>query len=222
MSEQTWQSVDDYVASLFLRDDPALEAALVDSAAAGLPSINVAPNQGRFLELLVRAHGARRALEIGTLGGYSTISIARGLGAHGALVTLELEELHARVARANLERAGVAGQVEVVVGPAAASMRRLADEGVEPFDFVFIDADKEGYPEYFDLAMQLVRPGALMVADNVVRQGKILDRDSDDPRVEGVRTFFEHVASEQRVRATVVQTVGTKGYDGFALIEVVD
>jgi predicted O-methyltransferase YrrM len=220
MNQELWSGVDDYLGGLLTTSDPALEAALADSAAAGLPPISVAPNQGKFLALLARARGARRILEIGTLGGYSTIWLARALPAGGSLVSLELEERHAEVARANLDRAGVGAVAEVRVGPAVESMERLIEEGGPPFDFVFIDADKEGYPRYFELAMRLVAPGSLIVADNVVRNGEVADAASADERVRGVRRFLESVAEEPRVEATAIQTVGAKGYDGFALIVV--
>ncbi|HQU25719.1 MAG TPA: O-methyltransferase [Acidimicrobiales bacterium] len=221
MSAPDWDRVDHYLASTLLEDDPVLEAALAASDEAGLPPIAVSPLQGRLLGLLVRAVGARRVLEVGTLGGYSAICLARGLAAGGHLVTLELEPRHAEVARANLERAGLADRVEVRVGPAAETLRAFAREGVEPFDLVFIDADKSGYPEYFELALGLVRVGAVIVADNVVRDGEVADATSSDEAVRGVRRFLERVGREPRVEATAVQTVGVKGYDGFAVVAVV-
>lgn len=221
MDENEWERVDDYLAELLVHPDRVLDAALADSAAAGLPAINVAPNQGKLLELLAKAHGARRILEIGTLGGYSTIWLARALGEGGFLLSLELEARHAEVARANLARAGLAALTEVRVGPAADTLSRLVEDAVAPFDFVFIDADKEGYPRYFELVMRLVRSGSLIVADNVVRGGEVADAASTDERVLGVRRFLELVAGESRVEATAVQTVGTKGHDGFALLRVV-
>jgi predicted O-methyltransferase YrrM len=220
VSEETWDSVDDYVVTRLGLSDASLAATLERSDEAGLPKINVAPNQGKLLELLARSHGARRILEIGTLGGYSTIWMARALPSDGVLVTLELSPVHAEVARTNLEGAGVASKVEVRVGPAADTLRAMIDERVEPFDFIFIDADKEGYPEYFALSMQLSRPGTVMVADNVVRNGAVADPTSADERVRAVQQFFDDVAAEPRVDATAVQTVGTKGYDGFALLIV--
>lgn len=222
MSEETWDSVDDYVVTRLGLSDASLAATLARSDEAGLPKISVAPNQGKLLELLARSNGARRILEIGTLGGYSTIWMARALPSDGALVTLELSPVHAEVARTNLEGAGVAAKVEVRVGPAADTLRAMINEGVEPFDFIFIDADKEGYPEYFALSMRLSRPGTVMVADNVVRNGAVADPASDDERVQAVRQFFDDVAAEPRVDATAVQTVGTKGYDGFALLIVIE
>jgi len=220
MDTQLWTDVDGYLVSLLVRPDSSLDETLADSTAAGLPEINVAPNQGKLLELLSRGHGSRRILEIGTLGGYSTIWLAQSLPTNGDLISLELEEKHAEVARKNIERAGHSGNVSVRVGPAAVSLRELISEGAEPFDFIFIDADKEGYPEYFTLCLELSRPGTMIVADNVVRNGEVGNAASTDPRVNGVQAFFELVSAEKRVDATAVQTVGSKGYDGFALILV--
>ncbi len=214
-------AVDRYLASTLLGDDPVLEAALAASDEAGLPPIAVSPLQGRLLGLLARAVGARRVLEVGTLGGYSAICLARGLTEGGLLVTAELEPHHAEVARANLERAGLADRVEVRVGPASETLRALAREGAEPFDLVFIDADKSGYPEYFELALGLVRVGSVIVADNVVRDGEVADADSADEAVRGVRRFLERVGREPRVEATAIQTVGVKGHDGFAVAVIV-
>lgn len=220
VNEQQWSDVDRHLVSLLAPSDEALEAALSDSDEAGLPPISVAPNQGKLLMLLARIQGARRILEIGTLGGYSTIWLARSLPDDGHLISLELEPRHAEVARKNLERAGVGSRVAVRVGPAPASMRQMIDEGVEPFDFIFIDADKEGYPEYLDLSLQLSRPGTVIFADNVVRKGEVANPDSPDSRVQGVRTFLEQAAGEPRLQGTAVQTVGSKGHDGFALFIV--
>jgi predicted O-methyltransferase YrrM len=220
MDQELWKDVDDYLVSLLTPPDASLDAALADSESSGLPAISVAPNQGKLLELLARIHGSRRILEIGTLGGYSTIWLARALPENGELISLELDAHHAEVARVNIERAGFATSVEVRVGSAAESLRDLVKEEGEPFDFVFIDADKEGYPEYFALALALSRPGTMIVADNVVRNGEVIDSASADERVAGVRAFLELVAAESRVEATVIQTVGTKGYDGFALLLV--
>jgi predicted O-methyltransferase YrrM len=220
MSEELWTRVDDYLVSLLAPSDAALDATLGDSSAAGLPEINVAPNQGKLLELLARVRGAKRILEIGTLGGYSTIWLARSLPADGGLISLELEPHHADVARANINRAGLGAMVEIRVGPAVETLRGLIAEGAAPFDFIFIDADKEGYPAYFALSLELSRPGTVIVADNVVRNGAVVDSTSSDERVLGVRRFLELVAGEPRVEGTAVQTVGSKGYDGFALIYV--
>ncbi len=217
MGEERWAEVDRYVTELLLPDDAALDATLAASAAARLPAIQVSPPQGRLLELLARIRGTRRILEIGTLGGYSTIWLARALPPDGRLVTLEGNPHHAEVARANLARAGLERIVEVRVGPAAESLARLAAEGAEPFDLIFIDADKPAYPEYLEWALRLSRPGSVIVADNVVRNGAVADPRSADPSVRGVRRFHEMLAGEPRVSATVIQTVGSKGYDGFAL-----
>jgi predicted O-methyltransferase YrrM len=222
MSEQQWSDVDRYLVSLLTPSDAALDKALEDSDEAGLPQINVAPNQGKFLKLLATIQGARRILEIGTLGGYSTIWLARSLPGDGTLISLELEPHHADVARKNLERAGLGARVEIRVGPAPASMRQLIDQGAEPFDFIFIDADKEGYPEYLELSLHLSRPGTVIVADNVVRNGDVANLDSTDPRVQGVRAFLELAGAESRLQGTAVQTVGSKGYDGFALFVVTE
>jgi predicted O-methyltransferase YrrM len=217
MSEQTWDAVDDYLSELLVPADPALAAALADSRAAGLPEIAVAPNQGRLLELLARMCGARRILEIGTLGGYSAIWLARALPDGGRLTTLEYEPRHAEVARGNIARAGLADRVEVVVGAALDTLPELAAGGAGPFDLIFIDADKDNYPGYLDWSLRLSRPGTVLVADNVVRNGGVIEPDHTDPRVRGVREFLARVAAEPRLSATALQTVGTKGYDGFAI-----
>jgi len=212
----SWDDVDAYIGGLFVGADEALEAALQSSDEAGLPAIAVSAPLGKFLMLLARSLGARTILEIGTLGGYSTIWLARGLPADGRLVSLELEQHHADVARANLQRAGVSDRVEIVVGPALETLHRV--EG--PFDLIFIDADKDNYPGYFEHSLRLSRPGTVIVADNVVRDGEVINEANADPRIRGVRRFNEMVAAERRVSATAIQTVGTKGYDGFALILV--
>lgn len=214
-SQQQWADVDRYLVETLVPPDPALEAALADSAAAGLPAISVTPNQGKLLQLLALSRGARRILEVGTLGGYSTIWMARALPADGRLVTLELDPGYADVARANLERAGVADRVEVRVGRAVDLLPALVDE--EPFDLVFIDADKPSNPDYFRWAMRLTRPGSLVVVDNVVRDGAVAEGASTDPGVLGTRAVLAAMAAEPRVSATALQTVGSKGYDGFAL-----
>jgi predicted O-methyltransferase YrrM len=213
-----WTAVDRYLADRLLEPDPALDAALEASAAAGLPAHGVSPTQGRMLELLARIQGARTILELGTLGAYSTISLARALPPDGRLVTLELDAGYAEVARANLARAGLADVVEVRVGPARHTLAALAVEGDGPFDLVFIDADKGGNAEYLVAALELSRPGTLIVADNVIRGGSVLD--GDDASAVGVRHFFDLIAAEPRLRATAIQTVGEKGYDGFALTVV--
>ena len=221
METETWNAVDAYITGLLLPADPALAETLTASAAAGLPPISVAPNQGKLLTLLARMQRARRILEIGTLGGYSTIWLARGLAAGGHLLTLEAEPVHAQVARENLARAGLADCVEVKLGPAAATLAELAAAGVEPYDLIFIDADKESYAEYLQWSLQLSRPGSLIIADNVVRKGAVTDPASTDPRVQGIRRFYERLAAEPRLDATASQTVGSKGYDGFAIALVV-
>src|SRR5271170_7301591 len=203
MSQELWMELDRYINDLFVPRDPALDDALRASADAGLPAINVAPNQGKLLQLLARTQGARRILEIGTLGGYSTIWLARALPDGGRLVTLEADPRHAEVARANLARAGLANVVEVRLGPALETLPRLAAEGAGPFDFVFIDADKPGYPDYLDWSIKLSRRGSLIVADNVVRKGAVADPASVDPKVQGVRRFNELLAADPRVSATV-------------------
>ncbi|HVA71448.1 MAG TPA: O-methyltransferase [Acidimicrobiales bacterium] len=220
MDKELWANVDDFVDSLLVAPDNSLSDALLDSTAAGLPQINVAPNQGKLLELLATINRSRRILEIGTLGGYSTIWMARSLPDDGELVSLELDVHHAAVARKNIDRAGFGSKVDIRVGPAVDSLRDMISEGVEPFDFVFIDADKEGYPQYFTLTMELSCPGTVIVADNVVRDGAVSDAASSDGRVQAVRQFLDLVATDQRVEGTVIQTVGSKGYDGFALLRV--
>ncbi len=224
--EAHWTAVDRYLTDRLAPGDPIFDAALADSEAAGLPAIQVAPNQGKMLSLLARVAGARRILEIGTLGGYSTLWLARGLPVDGSgrIVTLEFEPRHAGVARANFERAGLSPVIEVRVGPALETLPLLAAEtGLAAFDFVFIDADKENYPGYLDWALRLARPGALIVADNVVRRGMVADPTCDDARVRGAQRFLEGLAAAERagrLTATAVQTVGSKGYDGFALAVV--
>jgi predicted O-methyltransferase YrrM len=220
LSDERWSEVDAYVDEMLLGSDPSLDAALAASTEAGLPAIAVSPPQGRFLNLLARIHGARSILELGTLGGYSTIWLARALPADGRLVTLELDPGYAAVAEANVARAGVADVVEQRVGPASDGMRDLISEGAGPFDLIFIDADKQGTPEYFELALELSRPGGLILVDNVVRGGALVDRDSDDARALGMRRFHELAAAQPRVEATTIQTVGVKGYDGFTLLLV--
>ncbi|MFF3452619.1 O-methyltransferase [Streptomyces sp. NPDC002667] len=221
MSEsQLWNDVDDHFTTLLAPADEILTAALRDSDAAGLPPINVAPNQGKLLRLLAEIQGARRILEIGTLGGYSTIWLGRALPADGRLVTLEYDPRHAEVARANLARAGLDKIAEVRVGPALESLPKLADENPEPFDFVFIDADKVNNPRYVEWAVRLARPGSVIVLDNVVRGGAVTDAASTDPSVLGTRAALELFASHPQLDGTAVQTVGSKGYDGFALARV--
>jgi predicted O-methyltransferase YrrM len=217
-----WSDVDRYFTDLLVRPDPALAATLEASNAAGLPPINVADNQGKFLMLLALARGARNILEIGTLGGYSTIWLARALPSDGRLITLEAVPTHAKVARENIERAGFGKIVEVRLGRASDTLPRLAAEGLGPFDFIFIDANKSGYPEYFEWSLKLAHRGTVIVADNVVRHGAVIDGHSRDANVIGVRRFMELVSLEPRVSATAIQTVGSKGYDGFAMAVVIE
>ncbi len=221
MTQSRWTDVDAYITGLLVPPEPALDSALAASDAAGLPRAAVAPNQGKLLQVLALAVGARRILEVGTLGGYSTIWLARALPADGRLITLEREPKHAEVAIGNLARAGLAERVEVRVGLAVESLQTLIATGVAPFDLVFIDADKAALTEYFDAAVRLSRRGTLIVVDNVVRDGAVLDAESRDPSVQGVRRFNTHVATDARVCITALQTVGAKGYDGFALAVVV-
>jgi predicted O-methyltransferase YrrM len=216
MSQELWTAVDRYYSDLLVPADPMLEAASRASDEAGLPAIAVSAAQGKLLMLLAQALGARKILEIGTLGAYSTIWLARGLAEGGQLITLEADPKHAEVARSNIARADLSGVVEVRLGKALETL-----PGVEgPFDLVFIDADKVSYPEYFSWAVKLSRAGSLIVADNVVRKGAVIDRESSDANVRGVRRFNELVAADRRVTATVIQTVGSKGYDGFAIARV--
>jgi predicted O-methyltransferase YrrM len=217
MTPERWTAVDRYLTDLLVPPDPALDGALEASASAGLPSIHVSPAQGKLLHLLARVRGARAILEVGTLGGYSTIWLARALPADGHLITLESDPRHAEVARANIARAGLVGVVELRLGPALETLPRIAAEGRGPFDLVFIDADKPSNADYFDWALKLTRRGSLIVVDNVVRKGAVADPASDDPAVLGSRRCIQKIAAEPRVAATAIQTVGSKGYDGFAI-----
>jgi predicted O-methyltransferase YrrM len=217
MGIEQWTAVDEYLAGLLLPSDPVLEQALADSRAAGLPAINVAPVQGRLLQLLAKMVGAREILEIGTLGGYSTIWLGRALPPDGRLLSLEFEPRHAEVARRNLERAGLSDRVEVRVGRAVDTLALLEREGRGPFDLVFIDADKPSTADYVRWAVRLSHPGTVIIVDNVVRNGGIADLSSADGNVDGVRRGLEAIAAEPRLRAGALQTVGVKGYDGFAI-----
>jgi len=217
MSQEQWTAVDQYIDELFIPPDEALDLALATSSAAGLPPHNVSPSQGKFLQLLVRVRGARSILEIGTLGGYSTIWMARGLPSDSRLVTLEADSKHAEVAKANLSRAGLSGIVEVRIGPALDTLPRLESEKCGPFDLIFIDADKRNNPEYFKWALRLSRPGSLIIVDNVIRNGAVVNATSEDPNVLGVRRLNVLLTAEKRVSATTIQTVGSKGYDGFTM-----
>ncbi|MGW1157024.1 O-methyltransferase [Streptomyces sp. NPDC002513] len=220
-AQQLWDDVDAYFTTLLSPSDEVLTAALRDSEAAGLPAINVAPNQGKLLQLLAQLQGARRVLEIGTLGGYSTIWLGRALPADGRLITLEYSATHAEVARRNLARAGLDRITEVRVGPALESLPKLAEEHPEPFDLVFLDADKANNAHYVEWALKLTRPGSLIVLDNVVRGGRVIEADSDDPDLRGTRAALDLMATHPRLSGTAVQTVGVKGHDGFALARVV-
>jgi predicted O-methyltransferase YrrM len=220
VAQPKWKAVDRYFSDLLLPADAELEAALKANHAAGLPAIDVSPLQGKFLHLLVLLARAKRVLEIGTLGGYSTIWIARALPKDGRVVTLEYEPKHAEVARANLKHAGVLHRVDVRVGRALDLLPKLQREGAGPFDFIFIDADKENNPQYLAWALKLARPGTAIFVDNVVRDGKVVDAKSKDKDIQGTRRMFELMAAEPRLSATVMQNVGVKGYDGFALAVV--
>jgi len=220
MAENPWTEVDRYITDLLVRPDAALQAALDESAAAGLPAISVAPNQGKLLHLIARIQGARSILEIGTLGGYSTIWLARALPPGGRLVTLEADPKHAAVARSTFARAGLESVVDLRLGRASDTLPQIADERRGPFDLIFIDADKAGIPDYFTWALRLSRVGTVIIVDNVVRGGAVIDAASPDPSIQGVRRFNEMLASEPRVSATAIQTVGSKGYDGFAIMLV--
>ena len=216
-NEAKWSAIDGYLTGLFVPTDPALDGALAASRAANLPSIAVSPNEGKLLHLLARSHGAQRILEIGTLGGYSTIWLARALPPGGKLVTLEANPMHADVARSNIARAGLADRVEIRIGRAIDLLPRLESERAGPFDFIFIDADKPSNPDYLAWSLRLSRIGTMIIADNVVRHGEVLDAASNDASVRGIRRFSEMLAREPRVSATAIQTVGSKGHDGFAL-----
>ena len=215
---ERWQAVDDYIAAKLLGDDDALATTLANNSVQGLPPIDVSGAQGKMLFLLAQMAGAKRILEVGTLGGYSTIWLARALPEGGSLVTLELESHHARVAQANLETAGLADMVDIRVGPAVDSLTAMTDEA--PFDFVFIDADKQSNVRYVEEAIRLGRPGTTIIVDNVVREGGVIDADSDDERIVGTRALFDMLSSNPRLDATAIQTVGAKGWDGFVLARV--
>ena len=220
MNQEVWTAVDDYINSLLVPSDPVLDAALASSTAANLPAIQVSPPLGKMLHVLARLIGARNVLEIGTLGGYSTIWLARALPPAGRVLTLEADPKHADVARANFARAGLTNVIELRLGKALDLLPDVAAEGRGPFDLIFIDANKSNMPEYFDWSVKLSRRGSVIVADNVIRHGDVLDATSDDADIQGVRRFTERVAADSRVSATAIQTVGSKGYDGFALVIV--
>jgi len=217
MTEETWSAVDEYIVGKLHDPDASLDAAIRASDAAGLPSIQVSAAQGKFLHILVKAHGAKRILEIGTLGGYSTIWMARALPNDGRLITMEIEPAHAAVAKANVERAGVADRVEILVGNALDLLPELEKREQQPFDLFFIDADKVSIPTYFESALRMSRKGSLILVDNVVRKGAVIEENSEDPSVQGVRRLNDMLSGDPRVTATVLQTVGIKGYDGLAI-----
>jgi predicted O-methyltransferase YrrM len=218
MSDVKWQAVEDFISGHLIEEDAALSQAQKASAAAGLPDIAVSATQGKLLQLLAQTLGARKILEIGTLGGYSSIWLARGLVPDGRLITLEVDPAHADVARRNLDRAGLGGRVEVRLGPALETLPGLVEAG--PFDLIFIDADKQNNADYFKWAVRLARPGSLIIVDNVVRDGKVADAGSSEPMVLGTRRLFAALAADQSVEATALQTVGPKGYDGFVVARV--
>ena len=222
MDPERWSEVDAFIGERLGLEDEALTASLVAAEDAGLPAIQVSPPQGRLLEMLVRMLGARRVLEFGTLGGYSTIWMARALPPDGRLISLEARDEYAAIARASIDRAGVGERVEIRVGPALEALPVLADEGVEPFDLVFIDADKVNTPNYFAWAVDHTRPGGLIVADNVVRGGTLAEADSDDPATNAQRRLHDEIAADPRLLATTIQTVGGKSYDGFTLAWLTD
>lgn len=222
MTEAIWTRVDRYINDMLVPSDAALDAAIEASNKAGLPAISVTPSQGKFLHLLARLQGARRILEIGTLGGYSTIWLARALPPGGSLVTLEMDPRHAEIALSNISRAGLADKVDLRIGRALDTLPLLAGEGGGAFDLTFIDADKRSIPDYFMFALKLSRRGSLIIVDNVVREGAVVDPENDDPDVLGIRQFNSVLAAEPRVSATAIQTVGAKGYDGFTLVLVTD
>lgn len=221
MTDPRWDAVDRYASELLVRPPGALDAALQAANSAGLPAISVSAPQGKFLKLLAQSAGARRILEIGTLAGYSAIWLAQALPPGGTLITLEVDPTHASVARANIARAGYSDMVDVRVGPAIDTLTSMVKAASGPFDFIFIDADKPSYPRYLPLAVSLSRVGTLILADNIVRKGAVIEPDHSDSRVHGVRAFNELVARHPRLDATLLQTVGSKGYDGFTLARVV-
>ena len=222
MSQDQWTAVDRYFTEQLHLSDAALESVMQANSAAALPAIDVAPNQGKLLHLLVRLTHTRKILEIGTLGGYSTIWLARALPPGGRLISLEFSPRHADIARSNIQRAGLSDRVEIRVGPALESLPVVEKEGLGPFDFIFIDADKPNNPGYLEWAINLSRPGALIIVDNVVRDGAIVDASSTDPTIQGTRRMFEMMSLDSRLSSTALQTVGSKGYDGFAMAMVTD
>jgi predicted O-methyltransferase YrrM len=220
MTETLWTAVDQYITDMLVPADPILDAAIEASNAAGLPTIAVTPAQGKLLHLLARLQGAQKILEIGTLGGYSTIWLARALPANGSLVTLEANAEYAKVAKANISRAGLDAIVDLRLGPALETLPQIAAEGAGAFDFIFIDADKQNIPKYFEFARKLSRRGSLIIVDNVVRDGRVIDAKSHDPDIQGIRRFNQLLSVEAGICATAIQTVGAKGHDGFAIVLV--
>lgn len=220
MNQERWTAVDNYFCDLLVQSDAALDNARKSSDEAGLPSHHVAPNQGKLLQLIAQIQGARRILEIGTLAGYNTIWLARALPSDGRLITLESEIKHAEVAEANISLAGISHLVDLQRGNAIDSLQKLHAEGVELFDFIFIDADKPNNPNYLKWALKLSRPGTIIIGDNVVRNGEVINPDSQDAKVQGIRQFSQLLAAEPRISATALQTVGSKGYDGFVIARV--
>lgn len=220
MNQELWTAVDEYFSQTFLPLDAALDNALQASQAAGLPPHHVAPNQGKLLQLLAQIQGAKRILEIGTLGGYSTIWLARSLPHDGCVITLEVNPQYADIAADNIAKAGLAGIVDIKVGKAIDSLRQLVKVGVEPFDVIFIDADKPRNPDYLHESLKLSRPGTIIIGDNVVREGKVANAACSDPKVQGVRQFCDLIGLDPRLSATAIQTVGSKGYDGFVIARV--
>lgn len=220
--QETWTAVERYFGDRLAPEDEALAACVKTNREAGLPSIDVPALLGKFLELMVRISGARQVLEVGTLGGYSTIWLARALPADGQVVTLEIDPRHADIARKNLERAGVLDRVEITIGPAVEALSALYEGGAEPFDLIFIDADKKSLPEYLDWSLKLSHPGTVIVADNVVRDGKVIEPDSDDPDIQGIRRMTELMSANHRLSATAIPSVGARGYDGFAVAVVLE
>ena len=220
VKQDVWAKVDEFITGAIPHNDAALEAVGAANAAAGMPAIDVSAPQGKLLHLLALSVGARRVLEVGTLGGYSTIWLARALPADGSVLTLEYSPKHAEVARKNLDAAGVGAKVEIRVGAAAASLEKIAAERVPPFDLVFVDADKKNNPLYVQWALKLSRPGTIIIVDNVIRGGGVLDATAEDADVRGTRAMFEAVGKEKRLTATAIQTIGSKGYDGFVMAVV--
>jgi predicted O-methyltransferase YrrM len=220
VTKDLWTEVDQYFSERLLAADPVLDSVIEACEKAGLPSIAVSPNQGKLLELLVKLMDARSILELGTLGGYSTIWLARGMRPGGRLITLEIDPKHAEVARSNIARAGLQAVVDVRVGSALEILPQLGVQRLGPFDLIFIDADKQNIPAYFDWAVKLARPGSLIIVDNVVRDGAVIDPTNTDPNIQGVRRFIDQLGAERRASGTAIQTVGTKGYDGFAIVLV--